>query len=299
MVKFIPNYLNFQYLSGDSSSFEEDTKLVFVLMPFGRTDVEKRTFENIFFTIKRIIETACFHGGMLTCSRADLEDSLIVMDNICQKIKKAGLTIFDISVPNPNVYYELGLACALDKKILLTYNSTIYYRTHPEEKIPFDINQFRYVEYQSMEDLEPKLKRKVEALIKLEDYTKIDLQKVYQKVQKIARHLNLDSKAEQIIEDWDISDYELGKTCDVLDTYWNDPEREANNFHGIKYHEVELKIRSNIGTENYTKVKEILRAIYWREQYQPLIARLEFLPAELSDVRRDFEQWEKQNRSIE
>jgi hypothetical protein len=118
-------------------------------------------------------------------------------------------------------------------------------------------------------------------------------------VQKIARHLNLDSKAEQIIEDWDISDYELEKTCDVLDIYWNDPKREANNFHGIKYHEVKLKIRSNIGTENYSKVKEILRAIYWREQYQSFIARLEFLPAELFDVKRDFEQKEKKNRSAE
>ncbi len=299
MIKFVPNYLNFQYLGGDSSSFEEDTKFVFVLMPFGRNDVEKKAFGNIFSAIQRVIENACFHGGVLSCSRADLEDGLIVMDNICQKIKKAGLAIFDISVPNLNVYYELGLACALDKKILLTYNSTLYYKAHPEQKIPFDINQFRYVEYQSIEDLEPQLKRKVETLIKLEDYTKVDLQKVYQKVQKIARHLNLDSKAEQIIEDWDISNYELEKTCDVLDTYWNDPKMEANNFHGIKYHEVELKIRSNLGTENYSKIKEILRAIYWREQYQPLIAHLEFLPSELFDVKRDFEQREKQNRNAE
>lgn len=292
MIKSVPNYSNFQYLSGDSSSFEEDTKFVFVLMPFGQNEGEKTIFGNIFSAIQRVIENACFHGGMLSCSRADLEDGLIVMDSICQKIKKAGLTIFDISVPNLNVYYELGLACALDKKILLIYNSTLYYKAHPEEKIPFDINQFRCVEYQSIEDLEPKLKRKVETFIKLEDYTKVDLQKVYQKVQKIARHLNLDSKAEQIIEDRDISDYELEKTCDALDTYWNDPKLKANNFHDIKYYEVELTIRRNIGTENYSKVKQILRAIYWRGQYQPLIARLESLPAELSDVKRDFEQRE-------
>ena len=299
MIKFVPNYMNFQYLGGDSVSFEEDTKFIFVLMPFGRTDTEKETFDNIFITIKRVIEKACFHGGTLSCSRADLEDGLIIMENVCQKIKKAGLTIFDISVPNLNVYYELGLACALDKKILLTYNSNLYYREHTEEEISFDIKQFRYIEYQSIHDLESKLKKKVETLVKLEDYTKVDLQKIYQKVQKITRHLNLDSKAEQIIEDLDISDYELDKTCVILDTYWDNPKLEAENYSGIEYRDIEFKIRNNIGTNSHSKVKEILRAIYWLGYYQQLIANLEMLPAEFNDVKRDFEQREQQNRSTE
>lgn len=290
MIKLNPIYLNFQYLNGDTASFEEDTKFIFVLMPFGRTNKETLMLGNVFLVIKRVIEQACFHGGVLSCSRADLEDGLIIMEDVCQKIKKAGLTIFDISVPNPNVYYELGLACALDKKILLTFNSTLHYKAHPKEKIPFDINQFRYVEYSSASDLEQKLKRKIESLVRLENYIKIDLQKVYQKVQKITRHLDLDSPAEQIIEDWEISDYEIEKTCDALDIYWNDPKLEKENFSGIAYHDVELKIRDKIGSNNYSKVKAILRAIYWNGQYQQLIANLEYLPAELFDVKSNFEQ---------
>jgi len=189
MIKFVPTYLNFQYLNGDSTSFDEDAKFVFALMPFGRIDNEKKKFGDVFLAIQRVVEKACFHGGVLSCSRADLEDDLIIMDSVCQKIKRAGLTIFDISVPNPNVYYELGLASALDKKILLIYNPTLHYESCPEERIPFDINQFRYVEYHSISELKSKLKQKVEALIKLEDFTRVDLQKVYQKVQKITESI--------------------------------------------------------------------------------------------------------------
>ncbi|MCA9744040.1 MAG: hypothetical protein H6695_15555 [Deferribacteres bacterium] len=288
MIKFNPTYRNFHYLNGDVASFNEDIKFVFVLMPFGRSETEKKLFRNVFFAIKRIAEQACFHGGVLSCSRADLEDGLIVMDDVCKNIKKAGLAIFDISIPNANVYYELGLACALDKKILLTFNSTLHYEAHPEEKIPFDINQFRYVEYQSIQDLESKLKRKVESLIRLEDYKKVDLHKIYQKVQRITRHFELDSISEQIIEDWEITDYEIDKACDALDKYWNDPKLEAENFSGIAYHEVEIEIRNKIRTDNYSKVKAILRAIYWNGHYQSLIAVLERLPAELYDIKRHY-----------
>jgi len=293
MIKLNPTYLNFPYLNGDTTSFEEDTKFVFVLMPFGRSSTEKDIFGKVFIAIKKISEQACFHGGVLTCSRADLEDGLIIMDDVCQKMKKAGLTIFDISVPNPNVYYELGIACALDKKILLTFNFTLYYKEHPEEKIPFDINQFRYVEYQSIQDLEPKLKKKIETIVRLEDYTKIDLQKIYRKIQKVTRHLGLDSIAEQIIEDWDITDYEIEKVCDALDNYWNDQMCESAGFEGIEYGDVEHRIRNEIGTNNYSKVRAILRAIYWNGQYQKLIAKLERLPAELFEIKRHFEQQEK------
>ncbi len=297
MIKLNPTYFNFPYLNGDIASFEEDTKFVFVLMPFGRSPTEKDIFTKVFLTIKRISEQACFHGGVLTCSRADLEDGLIIMDDVCQKIKKAVLTIFDISIPNPNVYYELGIACALDKKILLTFNFTLYYEEHPEEKIPFDINQFRYVEYQSIENLEPKLKKKIESIVRLENYTKIDMQKIYRKMQKVTRHLGLDTRAEQIIEDWDIADYEIEKACDALDYYWNDQMCESAGFEGIKYSDVVHRIRIEIGTQNNSKVKAILRAIYWNGRYQQLIAKLKMLPAELFDIKRHFEQQENEENN--
>ncbi len=179
MFKIVPQYSNFVLLDGNAESFIEDSNSVFVLMPFGKAKEERKILNGIFFTIKTAIENACFRGGKLVCSRADLENSLLIAEDIFQKIKKAGLTIFDISYPNLNVYFELGIACALDKKILLTFNPTLYYDLHSEEKMPFDINQFRYLEYRNNNELENELVRKVEALIKLEDFTKVDLQKIY------------------------------------------------------------------------------------------------------------------------
>jgi len=295
VFKLNPIYLNFPHLKGDLESFEEDPNLVFVLMPFGRSATEKNGFNHLYQALKRIIEEGCFQGGRLKCSRADLEDGQIIMDDICRQIKKAGLTVFDISIPNLNVYYELGLACALDKKFLLTYNHSLYYEEHSPEKIPFDIGQFRHVEYSSLKDLEPKLKKKIETLIGLKDYSQIDIQKVYEKVKKITRHFNLETKAEQIKEDSEISDYDIERVSSILGDYLDNPKLEANGFKGIKYIEIELKIRKKLGTNNHEKIKDILQYIYWSGYYQQLIVNLELLPAEFYEVRRDYEQREKQD----
>jgi hypothetical protein len=61
-----------------------------------------------------------------------------------------------------------------------------------------------------------------------------------------------------------------------------------------EYGDVEHRIRVEIGTDNYSKVKAILRAIYWNGHYQQLIAKLEMLPAELFDVKHHFENQEKE-----
>ena len=184
MYKLRPVYNNFPFLQGSIESFQEDKNLIFVLMPFGKNNEEREYWSNIFFAIKITIEDVCFNGGILKCSRSDLENELIIMNDICKKIKKANLTIIDISLPNNNVYFELGLACALDKKILLIYNHEYYYELHPDDKLPFDINQFRYIEYHTLSDLERQLQDKIETAIVLEDYTKVNIYKVYEKVKK-------------------------------------------------------------------------------------------------------------------
>lgn len=292
MMKMHPKYLNFSFLNGNLESFDEDNNSVFVLMPFGKSNEDKKLFNQIFTTIKDVVEKSCFHGGLLSCSRADLEDNLIIMEDVSSKIKKAGLTIFDISYPNLNVYFELGLACALDKKILLIFNKKIYYESNENEQLPFDINQFRYLEYSNIRDLEPKLKLKLESLIKLSDYSRIDFTRMYEKIKKLTRHFNLDTKSDQIKEDWELTDYEIEKASDVLDEYWNNEKHEANNYINIEYMDIEIKIRQVIGIKDWNRVKALLRYLYWNEQYQPLIAHLKSIPSELFDIKRDFESGE-------
>lgn len=288
MFKQKPIYKNFPFMEGSFESFQEDKKSVFILMPFGKTKKDKEIFKKTYFSIKHIIEDICFNGGILRCSRADFESGLIIMNDICKRIKKANLTIFDISLPNTNVYYELGLACGLDKKIILLYNHSIYYEKHPKDRLPFDINQFRYIEYHTISDLGYNLREKVESIVFLEDTSKVDINKVYKKVQKITRHFKLDTLAEQIKEDNDISDFELSKASDVLDEYFNDPKIESNDYKGVNYTEVSNKIRSKIGYKKRSKIKYILKCLYYDGFYSRLIAQLEYLPAELKSIQRDF-----------
>ncbi len=283
-----PIYKNFTLLNGELETFKEDPKFIFVLMPFGKNKKEKELFNNIFSKIKNTVEKIAFRGGLLKCSRADIEKGFNILEDIFKNIKKAGVTIFDISFPNLNVYYELGIACALDKKILLLFNRDYYYAKNSGETLPFDIKQFRYIEYQNLNDLELKLRKIIELTVNITDYSKVDLVKIYKKLQKITRHLKLDSKAEQIREDYEISDSEISKTFDVLDKYWNDPELEKKNYKGIKYMDVEYEIRSKTGIEDWQRVKMILRHIYWSGHYETLIGNLENLPAEFDDIKRDF-----------
>ncbi len=73
-------------------------------------------------------------------TRADeVLGSNIIIDDIINQIKKSSIIIADITVRNANVYYELGYAHALGKKvILIAQNGT---------EIPFDIAYIRYLTY--------------------------------------------------------------------------------------------------------------------------------------------------------
>lgn len=60
-------------------------------------------------------------------SRADDEDNssngYIVCKRICRRLHSSDFVIADISIGNPNVLYELGLAYGMSKKLIVTYQS--------------------------------------------------------------------------------------------------------------------------------------------------------------------------------
>jgi predicted nucleotide-binding protein len=46
----------------------------------------------------------------------------VVCEKICKKIQESDFVIADLSVPNKNVFYELGLAYGINQKIIVIYH---------------------------------------------------------------------------------------------------------------------------------------------------------------------------------
>lgn len=115
----------------EKSEIKIDAKLCFVIMPFN--DKLNPIYESI---IKVVLKDLKYNP-----LRADeIFTSKPIIDDIWLNIKKSKFLIADLTDRNPNVFYELGLAHALSKEvILLTQNLS---------DIPFDLRHYRIIVYQ-------------------------------------------------------------------------------------------------------------------------------------------------------
>jgi len=123
--------VNGHSLIPESIKLEIDEKLCFVIMPFA--EKLNPIYENI---IKPVVTEL-----KLNPLRADeIFKSTPILDDIIHHIKKAKFLIADLTDRNPNVFYELGLAHALNKEVILLSQSL--------SDIPFDLQHFRIIIYQ-------------------------------------------------------------------------------------------------------------------------------------------------------
>lgn len=75
----------------------------------------------------------------IRAERADTSHGHIIVQDIWRLLNEALFVVADVTVPNANVYYELGIAHTLGKETILLAHSTA--------NIPFDINFFRHLLY--------------------------------------------------------------------------------------------------------------------------------------------------------
>lgn len=107
--------------------------LVFVLMPFTEQwsdTIWKEIIKNKIESIPNI---------SLMCRRADDLFGQDVMKDIYESILAARIIVADITERNANVFYELGMAHAFGKDVILLSQSEVH--------IPFDLNRFRHCIY--------------------------------------------------------------------------------------------------------------------------------------------------------
>jgi hypothetical protein len=114
--------------------------LIFLLMPFNLD------YAETYSTVKNVCQEAGFR-----CLRGDEKVvSGEILRHILNEIVKARLVIADITGRNPNVFYELGIAHALGKPVLLISQTS--------QDIPFDISHVRVLTYRNSNQLAASLK---------------------------------------------------------------------------------------------------------------------------------------------
>lgn len=102
----------------------------FTIMPFGGW------FDDYYSAIFRpAIESV----GLIPCRADDLYRPSTIVHDIWTYTKDAKIILADLTGKNPNVFYELGLAHALAKPVILVAESIA--------DIPFDLRALRVIEY--------------------------------------------------------------------------------------------------------------------------------------------------------
>lgn len=122
---------------------------IFILMPFDQK------LEPIFEAITAIASRHNLHAY-----RADsIVMSGPIIDQIYEAIAGAGLVIADLTETNANVFYELGIAKALSKEILLL--------SQAPEMLPFDVAHQRAIKYEPTKKGIEALRSRLSAYFKL------------------------------------------------------------------------------------------------------------------------------------
>lgn len=134
---------SFLAMNGVSNNEKIDKKSVFVMTPY------HESFNGTF----RDIKETCSSIG-LNAVRGDEEHITgDILTHTLKLIARSRLVIANIDGRNPNVFYELGIAHALNKDVILVSSSL--------EELPVDIKSQRIVVYGKPNDLKALLKEAI------------------------------------------------------------------------------------------------------------------------------------------
>ena len=111
-------------------------KSCFVIMPFRTKTAADRKLQTMYeLAIKPAAELEGFD-----CVRSDeIPEAGLVTEHIVKSTYGADVVIADLTNNNPNVMYELGLAHAFAKPVIMLVQEI--------DQTPFDLQTYRLVEY--------------------------------------------------------------------------------------------------------------------------------------------------------
>src|SRR6185503_3410527 len=110
--------------------------IVLVLMPF--SDDFKDIYESG-------IKSACKNIGVVVERVDEQIHDQIILRQIYDQIVRADIIVADMTGRNPNVFYEVGYAHALQKRVILL--------TQHSKDIPFNLTHYQHIIYQGKSSL--------------------------------------------------------------------------------------------------------------------------------------------------
>jgi hypothetical protein len=117
-----------------NNAFQLRLGYCFVMMPF-----TEKWSNRVWDKLKNVIERKS-----LKCDRADSLYGHNVLEDIWKAINEAEVLVADVTNKNPNVFYEIGLAHSLGKRVILI--------TQNIDDIPFDFRGYRHLVYEDNVD---------------------------------------------------------------------------------------------------------------------------------------------------
>lgn len=160
----------------------------FVIQPFDNGRFDKR-YRDVF--------APAIEAAGLIPYRVDRDPEVsVVIDEIENRIRDADMCLVDITMNNPNVWFELGFALASQKEVCMICSN------EREDRYPFDVQHRNIIKYacESSSDFE-NLRRKISERLK--------------GMQEKLRKLN-DIIASPIKETEGLSDHEISALCSIL-----------------------------------------------------------------------------------
>lgn len=106
------------------------TNTCFVIMPF------RALFESQY---ERVVRPAVEAAGLACVRGNEIYAEQSIIQDIWRSIRRSRVIVAELSGRNPNVMYEIGLAHAIGKPIVLL--------TREQEDVPFDLRSLRYLYY--------------------------------------------------------------------------------------------------------------------------------------------------------
>lgn len=120
-----------------------DKKLIFILTPFN----------DLFFEDYKVIKDICFKNGFNAFRGDEIFIKGDIFPEMLKLIVKSNLIIANINGRNSNVLYELGIAQALDKPVILI--------SKKPEDLPIDVKSKRFLIYNNYNELEEMIRKEL------------------------------------------------------------------------------------------------------------------------------------------